>query len=86
MVPKEPSEVLAKETDLVLRLRVLVILALLLAAVVVSAVVLKITSDGEHDELENQFAGSAAKILSSFVEIVPDKIAAVGSLALAATI
>ncbi|KAG7358992.1 family 3 adenylate cyclase [Nitzschia inconspicua] len=84
---KEPSEVLAgKETVMVLRLRILVILALLSAAVAVSAVVYKITSDSEQDEFESQFAGSAAKILSSFELIVQDKIAAVGSLALAATI
>ncbi|KAG7341693.1 PAS domain containing protein [Nitzschia inconspicua] len=83
----EPSEGFAgKETALVFRLRVLVILALLSAAAAVSAVVYKITADSEADEFESQFAGSATKILSSFENIVQDKIAAVGSLALAATI
>ncbi|KAG7358627.1 hypothetical protein IV203_015216 [Nitzschia inconspicua] len=84
---KDPSEAFAgKETVLVFRLRVLVILALLSAAIAVSAVVYKITYESEEDEFETQFAGSATKILSSFENIVQDKIAAVGSLALAATI
>jgi hypothetical protein len=84
---KEPNETLAgKETTLVFRLRVLVILALLSASIAVSAVVYKITSDGEQDEFESQFSGGASKILSSFEDIVKEKIAAVGSLAVAATI
>jgi hypothetical protein len=83
----EPSDALAeKETTLVFRLRVLVIIALLSAAIAVSAVVYKITSDGENDEFESQFAGSATRILASFEDIVKEKIAAVGSLAVAATL
>jgi hypothetical protein len=83
----EPTPALAeKETALVFRLRLLVILALLSAAIAVSAVVFKITSDGENDEFESQFAGSASKILASFEAIVKEKIAAVGSLAVAATL
>jgi hypothetical protein len=81
------TEALAeRETALVFRLRVLVIFALLSAAIAVLAVVFKITSDGENDEFESQFAGSAGKILASFEDIVRQKIAAVGSLAVAATL
>ena len=83
---KEEEELSRKETNAVFRLRVLVILALLGATLAVSAVVYYITSNGEKDEFQSQFEGSAQKIISSFENVVAEKIAAVASLAVAATI
>jgi hypothetical protein len=77
------SESSAKETDeddgdeikdllssKVVRLRVLVIVALLLAAAAVSTVIYVITRNSEMEEFELQFEGNAEKVIESFTEIV----------------
>lgn len=74
-----------KETKSVFRLRVAVIFALFVAASVVSAVVYVITTRAEESEFEAQFEGAADKLLSSFEDIIRQKLGAVGSLALSLT-
>jgi hypothetical protein len=54
----------------VVRLRVLVLIALLLAAAAVSTVIYVITRNAEMDEFEVQFEGNAEKVIESFTEIV----------------
>lgn len=67
------------------RLRVLVFLVLLLAALVVSLVVYFITDKAQDSEMEAGFQGSALKVLDSFQEIVEQKVGAVASLAVTFT-
>jgi hypothetical protein len=54
----------------VVHLRVLVIVALLLAAAAVSTVIYIITRNSEMDEFELQFDGNAEKVIESFTDIV----------------
>jgi hypothetical protein len=54
----------------VVRLRVLVLIALLLAAAAVSTVIYVITRNSEMEEFELQFEGNAEKVIESFTEIV----------------
>jgi hypothetical protein len=54
----------------VFRLRVLVIIALLLAATAVSIVIYVITRNAEMDEFEIQYEGNAEKVIDSFNDIV----------------
>jgi hypothetical protein len=78
------KELLAqKETTAVFRLRVLVVIVLLLAASAVSAVVFFITTNGESDEFESQYEGTATKVVDSFMEIPQQKIGAISSLKVA---
>ena len=82
----EEEELLAKaETQAVFRLRVLVILALLCAAVAVSLVVWFITSRAEDEDFETNFEGASTKLLDSFKEIVGQKMGAVASLGVSYT-
>jgi hypothetical protein len=75
-----------EESAQVFRLRLLVLLAIFSAAVAVSLVVYFLTSNGETDEFETQFEGASTKILNSFAEIVDRKLAAIGSLAVQASL
>jgi hypothetical protein len=54
----------------VVQLRVLVLIALLLAAAAVSIVIYLITRNAEMDEFEIQFDGNAEKVIESFTDIV----------------
>lgn len=74
-----------KESDQVFRLRLLVLLAILLAAVAVSLAVYFLTANSEKHEFEQQFEGASRKILTSFEEIVNLKLSAIGSLAVQAS-
>ena len=69
-----------KESAVVFRLRALVALTILLTAVGVTAAVYLLTSSSQQQLFEEQFAGAATKVLSSFVKIVDDKFSALGSL------
>ena len=56
----------------VFRLRVLVIIALLLAATAVSIVIYVVTRNAEMDEFEIQYEGNAEKVIDSFNDIVKE--------------
>jgi hypothetical protein len=73
-----------KETTAVFRLRVVVSLALLLAAAAVSYVVYFITRKAEMDAFEVQYEGAAEKVVISFTDIV-EEIGAISGLGLAAS-
>ena len=72
-----------KETNQVFRLRMLVFLVLLIAAVAVSLIVYKVMSSAEEDDFEQQFASAAEKIKTSFVDIVNVHMSAISSLGVA---
>lgn len=74
-----------KETAGVFRLRLLVLLAMLLASIGVSLAMFFLASNDEDDTYKTQYEGSASKITSSFFEAVGEKLAAIGSLSVAAT-
>ena len=80
---EQEDKVAERETGQVFRLRVLVILVLLLAAVAVSFTTYHITKNAEDDEFENAFKATSAKVLETFEEILPQNIGAIASLALA---
>jgi hypothetical protein len=71
------------ETNAVFRLRLLVFLVMLLAAIVVSVTIYIITSGAEQDEFEAQFDGAASQVLETFDNVVQQKISAISSLAVA---
>jgi hypothetical protein len=71
------------ETNAVFRLRLLVFLAMLLAAIAVSVTIYIITSKAEQHEFESQFDGAASKVLETFDSVVQQKISAISSLAVA---
>jgi hypothetical protein len=71
------------ETNAVFRLRLLVFLVMLLAAVAVSLTIYIITSEAEQDEFESQFDGVASKVLETFNNVVQQKVSAISSLAVA---
>ena len=60
-------------------------LVIFLAAVAVCHVVYTITKEGENDEFESQFEGTASKVLETFESILTQKLDAVASLAVATT-
>lgn len=72
-----------KETTLVFRLRLLVFVILLLAAVGVSILVYFIIYKSETKEYKSQWDGTATKILESFLDIAETKFEAVSSLGVA---
>jgi hypothetical protein len=67
----------------VVRLRLLVIIALSLAATAVSSVVYIITRNSEMEEFEIQYEGNAEKVIESFTDIVKE-MAAISGLGVAA--
>ena len=67
----------------VVRLRVIVITALLVAAAAVSSVVYLITRNSEMEEFEIQYEGNAEKVMDSFNDIVKE-MAAISGLGVAA--
>jgi class 3 adenylate cyclase len=87
----EPSRAIPKdqlaenETRAVFKLRVLVLLALLLAAIAVSLVVYFITSNSEEDEFQGQYEGHATKVLESFEDIIELKMEALAALGVGLT-
>ena len=81
----EEQQLASKETRAVFRLRIVVFLALFLAASLVSVVVFKITRESEKEDFETTFEGASAKLVESFEEIVQQKIGAVTSLSVAFT-
>ena len=82
---EEEEELAAKETRNVFRLRVLVILVLLLAGCAVAVVVFIVASKGETEQSNSHYEGSAQKIISSFEQVVSQKVAAITSLAVTLT-
>lgn len=82
----EDEELLAKrETQYVLRLRILVFVALLVAALAVSLTVYFITTKAESTKFQAGFEGSAQKLIDSFGDIVEIKIGALANLAVTFT-
>jgi hypothetical protein len=83
-VKQNNEELGQQETNNVLRLRLIVFLVLLLAAVAVSVIVYFITTGAEREEADSQFAGAAEKVLEAFLDIVNSKLGAVSSVGVAA--
>lgn len=79
------EEVAYQESLNVFRLRVMVILVLLGAAIIVSAVVYLMTTKGEYETMVSAFAGSAEKITTAFEQIVSVQLGAITSLGTAFT-
>ena len=75
-----------EESAQVFRLRLLVLLAIFLAAVAVSLAVYFLTANNEKAEFEQQYEGASSKILSSFEQIVDRKLSAIGSMAVQASL
>lgn len=73
------QELAQKETTAVNRLRFIVLLALFLAAVVVSLTVFFVTARGEQQQFESEFKGNALTLLNSFDEVVQQKILAINT-------
>jgi hypothetical protein len=69
----------------VFRLRLLVFLVLLMAAIAVSFVVYYVTKGGETEEFEASYQGTASKVIEVFEGIITEKLDAVASLSIAAT-
>ena len=83
---EEVESLLAKkETRYVLRLRILVFLALLLAALAVSLTVYFITKNAEGEQFNAAYEGSSEKLLESFEEVIDVKIGAVANFAVTFT-
>jgi membrane protein required for beta-lactamase induction len=76
-------ELASRESTIVFRLRLLVFLVLLIAAVAVSLIVYFITYGAEEEESKTQYEGAAEKVLEAFDNIVDHKLAAVSSLGVA---
>ena len=82
----EAEKLLAQsETRYVLRLRILVFLALLLAALAVSLTVYFVTANSEQEQFMVGFEGNAQKLMDSFDEIVNVRIGAIANLAVTFT-
>jgi hypothetical protein len=79
------NEIVKSESTTVSRLRLLVSLVMLLAAVGVSLTVYFLIRDTENDEYHAQYDESATIVTTSFEKIVGEKLAAIGSLSVAAT-
>jgi hypothetical protein len=73
------------ETQAVLRLRFLVISALVCATAVVSFLIFLVTKDAETEQFKAAFDGSAAKVVETFQAIIGQKMGAITSLAVSAT-
>jgi hypothetical protein len=82
----EMNEIYKNESTAVFRLRMVVFVATLLAAVGVSLAVYFIMDDTENDEYHAQYDESAFTVLTSFEDIAAQQLAAIGSLSVAATL
>jgi hypothetical protein len=82
----EINEIYKNESTAVFRLRMVVFVATLLAAVGVSLAVYFIMDDTENDEYRAQYDESAFTVLTSFEDIAAQQLAAIGSLSVAATL
>ena len=76
------NQISRKETKDVFRLRIITVMILIFVAAGVSAGVYQIMTRAEETEFENQFEGTAEKIIESFEEIMV-KISSVSALAIA---
>jgi hypothetical protein len=81
---EERTTLARNETIAVFRLRLLVFMILLMAAVAVSLIVFFITSGAENKESESQYEGAAEKVLDAFIDIVESKLASMASIGVAA--
>jgi hypothetical protein len=81
----EANKIAKRESTAVFRLRFLVFLAMLFAAVGVSLAVYFLTHNNEEEVYHAQYDGSASKIITSFEDIDGQKLAAISSLSVAAT-
>jgi len=77
------EQIAQHESRMVLRLRVLVIVVLMVAACAVSVVVYKITRKSQVDGFETQYLGNSEKILEAFSSIVKQKLGAISSVGVA---
>jgi hypothetical protein len=82
----EINETYKNETSAAFRLRLLVFLATLLAAVGISLAVYFIMHDTENDEYRAQYDESAFTVINSFEDIARQELAAIGSLSVAVTL
>jgi Na+/H+ antiporter NhaB len=73
----DDDDIAKKETQLVMQQRLLVGSLLLVAGVAISLVVYLTTSRSEHREFRAFFSGGADKILSTFNDIVREKVSVV---------
>ena len=82
----EINEIYKTQSSAVFKLRMVVFVATLLAAIGVSLTVLFIMDDTENDGYRAQYDESAFTIVTSFEEIAAQQLAAIGSLSVAATL
>jgi hypothetical protein len=82
---KSEKEIAQEESRVIFWLRSLTLTALVVAAVGVCGAIWYLTSKAELEEYENQFEGSASKIINSFEDIVGQRLTALGSLAVSYT-
>jgi hypothetical protein len=81
----EKLNIAVKETRAVFSQRIVVFGVLFIAAIVVSTVVYVVTSKSERDSFKRQFQGNAAKVATSFNQILEQKLTAIGSVSNAYT-
>ena len=82
---KSEQEIAQEESRIIFWLRSLTLTALVLAAVGVCVAIWYLTSQAELEEYENQFDGSASKIITSFEDIVSQRLTALASLSVSFT-
>lgn len=79
----EKMNLAKEETAAVFRLRLLVFLVLLLAAVTVSVIIFLVTTSAESNAYYSQYDAASKKVLDSFIDIVDTKLAAVSAMGVA---
>lgn len=77
------QEIGAKESTTVNRLRLVVFLVLLIAAILVSLIVYFVTSNGEESEFVSHYNGLVAQMKREFHGIVNQRFSAIGSIRVA---
>lgn len=84
MTTKNGQELAKTETAYVNRLRYLILLILIVAAIGVSLMVYYVSSNAEEDELVTQFEAASSRLVDAFDAIRTDRVATLASLAVAA--
>jgi hypothetical protein len=77
------KQLATKETDMVFRLRVLVVIILIVAAAGVSMLVFFVSKNSEEDGFNTQFDGASQQIVEAFHAIKTERISGLSSLGVA---